>query len=196
MKKLLVVLGLIIMCAGSAYAYSTPRWSSFPLNIYIQPNSNSAPVVQNAFKSWQANSGSLLRFIFRQGNVAANTSQISVYFTDKPIDNKYYTIQRTNYNQYAAKGFFVHLNITISTKEADGKNISSNKLKAIALRAVGDAMGIRCIPSSGEDIMSCATKYDHTSVTENDKKALNSVYKYDKEINFYNKNLKKKTTKK
>lgn len=189
MKKLFLVLCLIIMCAGNAFAYTTPRWSNFPLNVYIEKNGK-APVVQNAFKSWQSESGSLVKFIYRQGNVAANTSQISVYFTDKAIDNKYYVIQRTNHNQYAAAGFFVHLNITISTKDDNGKNLSENKLNAIALKAVGEALGVRCIPKANS-VMNCGSEYTAKELTKDDIKALNSVYKYDKEINSYHKNIRK-----
>lgn len=185
MKKLLLVLGMLLIFSGNAFAYSTPRWSNFPLNVYIQQDENAA-IVQRAFQTWQAKSGAVLRFFCKTNRVFENTSQINVYFTDSIADNSYYEIERSLNGGYYTIGFFVHLDVKIRTTEPDGSLIAPEKLYAVAMHAVGRAVGINCLSASG-NVMSCRPDYSVSTLTDSDIAALNSVYKYDKSNNVYKK---------
>lgn len=185
MKKLLLVLGMMLMFCGNAFAYSTPRWSNFPVNVYIQQDEN-ASIVQRAFQTWQANSGSVLRFFCKTNRPFENTSQINVYFTDLISDNSYYEIERSLNGGYYTIGFFVHLDIKIRTTEPGGKRIAPEKLYAIAMHAIGRAVGVNCLTAIG-NVMSCRPDYSVSTLTASDIEALNSVYKYEKSNNVYKK---------
>lgn len=184
MKKIFLVLGLILIGAASAMAMSTPRWSYFPLNIYIEQGNRGSATVQRAFETWQANSAAILKFFYRTTGPFAKTAQIRVTFTDDIPAEKPYRIVRQNATGYYAQGFFIHLDIQFRKTDENGKPISQTKLYSAALQAVGGAMGVNCL-NSKDAVMSCNADYTKTVLTQDDVEALVSVYKYDKNKNVY-----------
>ncbi len=179
MKKFLLVLGILMFAACSANAYSMPRWSAFPLTIYM-PDSQYAPIVKSAFESWKSRSNGLARFIFKKSHIASTSSNINIVFYDKLPDGKAYKLTeyyaaRATYPSKAQNGYFLHTNINIALKDASGKPYSRQQLKAISLQAIGRAMGIPC---QGGDVgvMVCDEKYNVYDVTKEDYQALVRVY--------------------
>ncbi len=184
MKKLLLVVGLLFICAGNAMALSTPRWSFFPVNVYIQQdgkNASNAQIVQNAFKTWQSNSNYILKFLYKNSSGFAKNAQIRVTFADDAPGEGYYyikdmTMSKSFRNQYV-RGFYMYVDIVIQTKEADGSKIPQRKLQSIAMQAVGRAVGVRCIADENS-VMNCNSKFNNTKLTAKDIEALRQVYKY------------------
>lgn len=184
MKKLLLLLGVLLITTGSAFALSSPRWSFFPVNVYIQhdgKNAANAQIVQNAFKTWQSNSNYILKFLYKNSSGYAKNAQIRVKFADNIPEGGYYyindmTMSKSFRNQYV-RGFYMYVDIIIRTKEADGSKISKKKLQAIAMQAVGRAVGVRCI-SDENSVMNCNSDFSKTTLTSKDIEALRQVYKY------------------
>lgn len=183
MKKLVIVIGLLFFCANSAFAYSFPRWGNFPLNVYVADEKN-APVVQKAFKNWQANSNYILKFFFRKGKNFERTAHINVYFVDYFYSGKYYSIYRKNCCRNKNTPFFTRIDIRITQRDAFGREFSEQQKYGILMQAIGSAMGISCLSTSG-DVMSCNTDFKRTTLTANDIRALTSVYKYEKSTDRY-----------
>ena len=185
MKKLLVVLGLMLFFAGSAFAWSTPRWTVFPLNVYREDDENSAPV-QQAFLDWQTGAKKVnpfIRFDIKDGPRGLRKSQIDVRFVSGAQPNgQYYTISSNSLTDGFSlirntTGFFYHVSITISKADSSGKPLSRSKIHSIALQAVGRSLGVNCIGAPNA-AMSCNTTYDINSVTLQDLNALKNVYSY------------------
>lgn len=191
MKKFLLVLVALIFSINSAMAFTFPRWSYFPLNVYIQQDSENQAnkeIVKRAFQHWQSNSGSILKFLYKSGSNFAKNSQVIVSFTDTLPNKMYYSVgtdiaSRCGRNQYW--GFFRQVRVVIKTREDDGRKIPRNKLYAISLQAVGRAMGVNCTYAQN-NVMSCNNQFKVTSLTEDDIRALELVYRYDKDINKLN----------
>lgn len=182
-KKFLLLLGLLLISASSVMALSSPRWSYFPLNVYIQQGSGdsaASQTVKSAFQAWQGQSSGILKFFFKNTKTFEKTSQISVYFVDTLPQNAYYKIDKmvsnANYLTYNVAGFYLHMDLKIRTKENDGKKIAKDKLYAIAMQAVGQAMGIGCLTSK-DKVMSCSTDFTTTKLTSDDIMALKRVYR-------------------
>lgn len=184
MKKLLLVLGLMLFFAGSAFAWSNPRWTTFPLNVYIQENENAA-VVQRAFNEWAVSAKPavpFLRFRFGEGPRGLRKSQINVNFVAAVPGGRYYEVLSNSLVDGFSmvrntSGFFYHVTINIATVDADGKKIPQNKIHSIALQAVGRSLGINCI-SKVNTAMSCNTEYGINRITPADVNALRNVYRY------------------
>lgn len=167
--------------AGSVFAYSMPRWSAFPLSVYLPPESPESMIVKSAFDNWKANSKTIARFIYRKSTVAKKSSNVNVIFYDKLPNGEAYQLQKTfvstwTYTPGKPSGFFFHVDIMLSLKDKDGKPYSNAKLRAIALQAVGETLGIKC-GSVQEGVMACSEDYDVDSVTEEDYHALYRIYK-------------------
>lgn len=180
MKKLLLVLGILMFAACSANAYSMPRWSAFPVTVYLPDNPESM-IVKSAFENWKNNSKSIARFIYKKSNVARTTSNINVIFYDKLPDGKAYDVSEIYSGRYInsskpVKGLFFHVDINIALHDAAGKAYSRQELMAISLQAVGRAIGVPC-QAGDVGVMVCDEKYNVYSVTKEDYQALFRVYK-------------------
>ena len=185
MKKFILIIGLILLGTGSAFALSMPRWANFPVNVNIQTDEktvNMAPVVKQAFQTWQTNSGSILKFLYKNSGVIGKNAQIHVYFVNDLSQNAYYEIEPMAnaayyYMNAPIQGFYTHVNIKIRNKELDGSKLSRRKLYAISLQAVGRAMGVNCLSVEGS-AMSCNTDFKSQALTAKDIDALKKVYRY------------------
>ncbi len=180
MKKILLVLGILMCTICSANAYSLPRWTGFPLTVYL-PDNPEALIVKSAFENWKGNSKGIARFIYRKSNVARTTSNINIIFFDKLPSGKAYELSETfatraMYTVGKTNAYYYHVDIKISLKDKEDKNYSRQELFAISLQAIGRALGIPC---QGGDVgvMVCDEKYNVDNVTKEDYQALFRVYK-------------------
>ncbi len=185
MKKLLVVIGLMIFCAGSAFAWSSPRWTAFPLNVYIEDSEYSG-VVQQAFGDWQTGAKKVnpfIRFYIKEGERGFRKSQIDVRFSKGAQANgQLYSISSNSLVDGFSmirntSGFFYHVSISISTMDAEGKAIPRDKIHSIAMQAIGRALGVNCT-GENDNVMSCNTDFSVNKLTEDDLFALKNVYSY------------------
>lgn len=178
-KKFLLILLSLFMFVGQAFAYGNPRWFKMPVSVYT-PGNNA--VVINAFKSWQTASDGSIRFVFRSSANMESLSNITVSFVEELPDGAAYSISRKstifgNTDYYSKNGYFYKTYIVIARKGGeDKKEFSKSELQAIALRAAGEAIGVVPFKSS-KAIMSDESDYSRTSITGDDVKALNRLYK-------------------
>ncbi len=181
MKKLLLVLGILMFSAGSVFAYSMPRWSALPLSVYLPAGTPESLIVKSAFEEWKANSKNIARFIYRQSSVAQKTSNVNVIFYDKLPNGDPYQLQKTyvstwTYTPGKPTGYFFHIDMMIALNDNDGKPYSRSELKAIALRAVGETLGVKC-GAVQDGVMACKESFEDDAVTDEDAQALYRVYK-------------------
>lgn len=185
-KKLLLVLGIIVFAAGSAFAYSMPRWMAFPLSVYLPPDAKESAIVRSAFDNWASNSKNIARFMYKKSNVAKKNSNINVEFYDKLPSGKAYEVREVFVMtalvvKGESGGYYYHVDIKIATKDADGKPYTRQQLSAISLQAVGRALGVPC--QQGErGAMVCDEKYNVYSITKEDYDALFKVYRKTKKV--------------
>lgn len=164
----------------SANAYSLPRWTAFPLTVYM-PQEQEALVVKSAFENWKSNSKGIVRFIYKKSNVARTTSNINVVIYDRLPSGKAYELSetysaRSMYTVGKTNGYFYHVDINIALTDKNGNRYSRQELYAISLQAIGRALGIPC-QHGDVGVMVCDEKYNVYNVTKEDYQALFRVYK-------------------
>lgn len=178
-KRFLLILLSLFVFTGSAFAYSTPRWFKMPISVYIVGDN---PTALNAFKSWQVASGGSVRFIFKESKNFESRCNITVSMVDSLPDGEPYHIDRSqtifgNTDYFVQNGYFYKANISLA-RNGGAKNTPYTKanLRANALRAVGEVIGISPIASRNA-VMSIDANPVRTSITADDIKALNLIYK-------------------
>lgn len=167
--------------AGSVFAYSMPRWSALPLSVYLPAEAPESLIVKSAFDEWKAKSKTIARFIYRKSTVAQKTSNVNVIFYEKLPNGEPYQLRKSyvstwTYTPGEPKGYFYHIDIMIALNDKDGKPFSRSELKAVALRAVGETLGIKC-GAVQDGVMACRENFEDDSVTQEDYMALYRVYK-------------------
>ena len=178
-KRFLLILLSLFMFTGAAFAYGNPRWFKMPVSVYSPDND---AIVLNAFKSWQTASGGCVRFVFRSSANLQSRSNITVTYTDSLPDGAAYSVTRNytifgNTDYYVKNGYFYKTQITIAKNGGEeNKPFSKSELRAIALRAVGEAIGVKPLNSSNS-VMSAETDYSQTSLSANDVRAVNKLYR-------------------
>ena len=174
MKKILFLLfSIIILSAGSVFAYINPRWGYFPLNVYIEPHSKKA-LVEKAFSTWQSESGIAK---FRYVTSEKYYPNIVVKFADKNPNQKGSNFENAvglAYS-YTPLGFYAKATITIYlTSPGGGTPLSDNQIYGIALHEIGHAMGLGHSPIN-TDIMS-PIEHGQTSLSQNDIERFKLIY--------------------
>ncbi len=181
-KRFLITLLSLFLFAGSAFAYGNPRWFNMPVSVYIQKSNNTASVT-NAFKAWQGASGGTLRFIYRNSKNLESLSNITVSFVDLlpnedlyKVTPEYSTFGKAHYS--TENGFYYKNHIVIARRSSNGKLLSSSQIYALALRAVGEAVGIKPIDTNTSSVMSKTTNIlNNRTITKSDINALYGIYK-------------------
>ncbi len=179
-KKLLLFLISFLMFAGSVYAYSIPRWFNMPVSVYL-PKQEESDTVTGAFKAWQSASKGTVRFLYRNSKNLAAISNINVGFVDSLPENKAYKINPRfsmswDTNLYSNSRYYSRMGILIALKDSDGNPIPENKLYAIALRAVGEALGLDPVKSENS-VMFYSDEFKNTNITKDDIAEIMRVYK-------------------
>jgi len=178
-KKFLLLLVSLFVFAGSAFAYSTPRWFTLPVSVYL-PKTEESVIVTSAFKSWQVNSKSAVRFMFRNSANLASLSNINVRYTDHLPGDKPYVVNHI-FRQFGrcrncqVDKFFYQTDIIIALKDSDGKKLTANQLKAVALQAVGRAVGVNFVQDRNS-VMYEDSDFTKTTLTRYDINAVREVY--------------------
>lgn len=183
MKKLLIVISLLFICAASAFAYSEPRWRLMPLSVYL-PEVPQSAVVEKAYKSWQSSSGGIVRFICGSRNATKRGAHITVEFIDILPQKQYYEIESdifnsgfTSHKEGSLKvGFYYRVRVKIRTLDEENNVIPDDKLYAIALQAAGRSLGVDYVNAPG-NAMSYILDFDNSKITNKDIQALIKVYK-------------------
>ena len=180
-KRFLLTLISIFIFASAALAYENPRWMHMPITVYIPKDTNA--VAQNAFKTWQSVSSGTVRFIYKDSANLGKLCNIRVEVIDTPLGDNGYSVEQTammfdKTGYYQKNGFFYKTTIKISTKDANNKNISNSKMQAIALKAVGEAIGIKPVKDDTV-LMSLSDDLKVKKITSKDLDALNKIYKSD-----------------
>jgi len=175
-KKFLLILISLFMFAGTAFAYSSPRWFTMPVSVYI-PKQPEGIIVKNAFWAWQVGTKSCVRFLFKTSPNLAAISSVNVIFTDSLPNNKSYVVEH-RFSQFggsrsSANNFYNYSDVLIATKDASGASIPAGKLSAIAMQAVGRLIGLP-FSSDENSIMYENSDFSDTSLTSD---AIESVYR-------------------
>lgn len=178
-KKFLLILASLFIFAGSASAYSNPRWFTLPVSVYM-PKTEQSVIVTDAFKAWQVNSKSAVRFMFRNSANLAPLSNINVSFTEHLQGDRLYVVN-PRFRQFgrcrscANENFFYQTDIIIALRDADGNLLTDKQLKAVALQAAGRAVGVNFVENKNS-VMYQDTDFSNTSLTQEDIKAVRDVY--------------------
>lgn len=167
------------MFAGSAFAYGYPRWFTMPISVYI-PKQEEGVVVAGAFKSWQTGTKSCVRFLLRNSKNLASISNINVVFVDAPINDKLYFV-RHRFSQFGGcrscgNRFYNNSDIIISLKDKDGKDLSTSQLRAVAIQAVGRAVGLN-LNEDKNSVMYEETDFSNSSITPDAVQSVYNLYK-------------------
>lgn len=183
MKRLLIIISMLFLCAASVFAYSEPRWRLMPLTVYV-PDVPQSAVVEKAYKSWQTSSNGLVRFICGSRNAAKRGAHITIEFIDILPQKQYYEIESdifnsgfTTHKEFSLKtGFYYRVRVKIRTLDEENNVIPDDKLYAIALQAAGRSLGVDYVKESG-NAMSYNFDFDNSKITNKDIQALIKVYK-------------------
>ena len=169
------------MFAGSAFAYSNPRWFSLPISVYI-PKQEEAAIVTQAFKEWQLNSKSAVRFLFRYSANLASISNINVVFVDNVSGDRPYRVNHS-FSQFGTysrgcknTNYFYNTDVILPLQKEDGEKLSKEQLKAIALQAVGVAVGVN-LSEDANSVMYKESDFPKTTLSPMDIQAVNGVYR-------------------
>ena len=180
-KRFLLVLISLVMFAGSAFAYSNPRWFSLPISVYI-PKQKEAAIVTQAFKEWQLNSKSAVRFLFRYSANLASISNINVVFVDNVSGDRPYRVNHS-FSQFGTysrgcknTNYFYNTDVILPLQKEDGEKLSKEQLKAIALQAVGVAVGVN-LSEDANSVMYKESDFTKTTLSPMDIQAVNEVYR-------------------
>ena len=157
-KRFLLTLLSLFVFAGTCFAYSNPRWFTMPVTVYL-PKQAESTYVTNAFKTWQLESKSTVRFLYRKA--------YNVSFTLPQFGSARYTMN----NKY-----FYNADIVIALKGKDGKVLTPKQLNAVALQAVGYAVGIK-LNSDKDTVMYKESDFSKNALTPADLQAVHDVYK-------------------
>ncbi len=173
MKKLLVFLFVMLTFTGAAFAWKTPRWGYFPLNVYIEDHPKKA-IVEKALNTWQTKSGEVVTFKLKDAKLS---SSLHVKFSDAnpKIQKKDFAHAVGLATTQSPLGFYSKADLTIFLKSPiDGRMLNDAELYEISLHEVGHALGLGHSDNPA-DIM-YPTTHGQTFLSENDLNNLKKIY--------------------
>ena len=185
MKKLFLLAGILLLTAGSVFAYSMPRWGMTSVDVYIEENEFSN-AVQRAFEAWSQASNGKLRFRFYTTRFASNNAPIKVSFVNEQAP--YYITrskrhETTGYFTNMEDGFINAARVQIYTETREKRPVTSDDVYKTMLNEVGYILGLeklfgQCDPPS---VMCMDQVGLHNSLTERDRELL--IEKYERSSN-------------
>ena len=183
MKKFLFAFLTLLLSTGIALAWTTPRWSTFPVNVYVA-NDTKSQIAYNALSSWASRGGAVgIKFRYLDAQKALRHSQIIIRFSDENSNELPYRVISASFKDennkiYNYNGFFSQVTVIINKKDSTGRAYSDSELMSISLQAVGRSLGINCLSNSIDAVMSCNSDFSNNNLTSDDINALINVYKY------------------
>lgn len=167
MKKILLTLGLFLLTSVMALAFTMPRWSYFPVKVYV-PDNAQAPIINAALNDWSNKSSGIISFKPSKSKISAN-----IVFDVVDSAN-----QIGSTNIHAATTYLFKVDVTLA-KSVNGKNVTSEQLKASALHEIANALGLKLIDEEG--LITSKSFYEDeqfpTDITPKDIAVLEKTYK-------------------
>ena len=129
-KNILILIGILLFLANTAFGYSMPRWGMTAVDVYI-PENQYSNIVQRTFNEWSQASNGKMRFRFNSTRFASNNAPIKVSFIDAKAP--YYLVitrrmETTGYFTNMDYGFINRATIQIYLKDKNG-NLTSKEAK-------------------------------------------------------------------
>jgi len=184
MKKTLLLIGTILLTAGSAFSYSMPRWGMTAIDVYLPEHENSS-IVRSAFEEWSNASGGRIRFRYQATRFASNNAQIKVEFSDEKAPYFLATSKRnetTGYFTNMDDGFINRASLKVYSKTREGKQVNSDELKGHVLFETGYILGLdkrfgNCSEMEEASTMCIdPTSKQHSGITDADIQAITKKY--------------------
>ncbi len=167
MKKIFLTLGLFLLTAVSALAFTMPRWSFFPVKVYV-PEGERAEVIWEALNDWSTKSGGLISFKPSKSKISANIVFEVVEDADTPGST----------DIHAATTYLFKVDVTLADA-VDGEQLSKEKFKSAALHETANALALKLIEDKGfittKDFYSQEVLPD--SIEDKDIEVLNKTYR-------------------
>lgn len=180
MKKLFLLAGILLLTAGSVFAYSMPRWGMTSVDVYIEENEFNG-AVQRAFNQWAQASNGKLRFRFYTTRFASNNAPIKVTFVNEQAP--YYITrskrhETTGYFTNMEDGYINSARIQVYTLNREKRPVSEEDVYDNMLLEVGYILGLEkmfgyCEPPS---VMCVDLIGKRKGLTERDKEEIRSKY--------------------
>lgn len=185
MKKIFLLAGILLLTAGSVFAYSMPRWGMTSVDVYIEENEFSN-AVQRAFEVWSQASNGKLRFRFYTTRFASNNAPIKVSFVNEQAP--YYITrskrhETTGYFTNMEDGFINSARVQIYTKTREKRPVTNEDVYNAMLIEVGYILGFEKIFGYCElpSVMCVEQVGKLNNLTKNDKEML--IEKYERSSN-------------
>ena len=180
MKKLFLLAGILLLTAGSVFAYSMPRWGMTSVDVYIEENEFSG-AVQRAFNEWAQASNGKLRFRFYTTRFASNNAPIKIVFVNERAP--YYITrskrhETTGYFANMEDGYINSARIQVYTLNREEKPVTEEDDYDNMLLEVGYILGLEKIFGYCEQpSVMCVELIGKTKgLTEKDKEEIRSKY--------------------
>ena len=190
MKKILLTLGILLSVAGSAFAYTLPRWGLTGSDVYL-PETQYEGTIRRAFETWSGATNGRVKFRFNSTRFFSNNAPIKIKLLDEKT--QYFIVESkrfetTGYFTDMEDGYINRANLTIYSKTREGKEINEDDLYNVLLFELGYILGLDKVygPCSVDSVM-CYDKYGKvSSLTSYDKQMI--VEKYTRTNNEIKKN--------
>lgn len=167
MKKIIITIGLLTFTAIAACAFTMPRWSYFPIKVYI-PEHPKAQLIKSALNDWQAKSGGIISFKESKSKISS-----SLVF-----DIKESCSQIGSTDIHSATTYLFKVDVIMCESVPD-KTITDEIFKSAALHEIGNALAL--IPTQTEENITSNDFYGleiyPQELTDEDIQALNHTYK-------------------
>lgn len=190
MKKILLILGLLLFTAGSALAYTMPRWGMTSIDVYL-PESQYEGTVRSAFNQWAQATNGRVKFRFNSTRFFSNNAPIKINFVNEKTS--YFIVgakrfETTGYFTNMDEGFINRANLTIYTINREDKTVTNDELLRNLLPEIGYILGLEKIYGPcPEDSVMCYEQYGKSStLTSKDRRGM--VEKYTRTGNEIKKN--------
>lgn len=147
MKKTLLLIGTLLLTAGSAFAYSMPRWGMTSIDVYLPEHENSG-LVRSIFEDWSSASGGRLKFRYQATRFASTNAPIKIEFKNEKAPYYVTTSKRTETTGYFTNmddGFINQAKLIIYSQTRDGNKVEFNTLKNSITNDVGYILGLEKI---------------------------------------------------
>ncbi len=181
-KNILILIGILLFLANTAFGYSMPRWGMTAVDVYI-PENQYSNIVQRTFNEWSQASNGKMRFRFNSTRFASNNAPIKVSFIDAKAP--YYLVitrrmETTGYFTNMDYGFINRATIQIYLKDKNNDPIKTEDLYNELIPGIGYILGLNRIYGDCENLnpptAMCLKNGYKPVITDNDRKLIQEKY--------------------